>query len=69
MVKACVQMAVKPLVVLAKHIFRPEAVPIWGEIWRVLRVRARWAPDLGASARECGPDVGILGLVQELDKC
>jgi len=51
-VKACMQMAMKPLVVLAKHIFSPDAVPILGEIWRVLRVVARWAPDLRAEVRE-----------------
>jgi hypothetical protein len=68
-VKACVQMAIKPLVVLAKHIFRPEAVPIWGDMYLAFRVVARCAPDLGAEARGCGPDVGMLGLVQEFDKC
>jgi hypothetical protein len=69
-VKACVQRAVKPLVVLAKHIFRPEAVPIWEEMCLVFRVVARWAPDLGAEARECGPDVVMLGLVHCVElKC
>lgn len=52
MVNACVQMAMKPFVVLAKHIFRPEAAPICGEMCLVFRAVARWAPDLGAEARE-----------------
>lgn len=63
------QMAMKPLVVLAKHIFRADAAPIWGEMCLVLRVVERWVPDLGADARAWGPDVGMLGLVQLPLKC
>jgi hypothetical protein len=51
-VNACVQMAIKPLVVLAKHTFKPDAVPICVEMCLTFRVLARWAPDFGASSRE-----------------
>lgn len=62
------QSAVKPLVVLAKHIFKPEAEPISSLTCLTLRRLARSEPDTGAADNLSGPDIGTDGLFQEWDE-
>lgn len=53
-------MAMKPLVVLAKHILSPEAEPMLEVMCFTLRVVAKCEPFFGASESLCGPEVGML---------
>ena len=64
MVNDCIAIAVKPLVVDAKHIFNPLAGPIVSDMCLKLRTFARCAPLIGASSRLSGPETTRLGLVQ-----
>jgi hypothetical protein len=59
--------AVKPLVMLAKQHFRPDAGPISAEMWFRFSVEERCFPEIGASTRQYGPDTGILGLFHSWD--
>lgn len=54
------QSAVKPLVVLAKQHFRPEAEPMRGVRWDELSVVMRWLEGM-----VCGPESGMEGRFQE----
>lgn len=61
------QSAVKPFVVVAKHIFRPEAGPISGEMCLICSKASRVGPDIGAFESGLGPETGIEGLFHVWD--
>lgn len=54
------QSAVKPLVVVEKQDFRPDAEPIWSVRWREFSVDKRWED--GSSS---GPERGMEGRFQD----
>lgn len=62
--KLWIHSAVKPLLKLAKQHLSPLAGPISGEICFTFNVAAKWAPEMGASVRGCGPDTGRDGRFQ-----
>ena len=63
-VKDWIAIAVKPLVVDAKHIFNPLAGPMSLAMCLMLRTLARCAPLKGALSRLWGPETTRLGLDQ-----
>lgn len=60
--KAWIQRAVKPFVVVAKHIFRPDAGPISEDMCLTFNRASSVGPDIGAWDRGSGPETGIDGL-------
>lgn len=62
--KAWMQRAVKPFVVVAKHIFRPDAGPISEERCLMLRRDCKCSPDMGELDKGLGPETGMEGLFQ-----